>query len=54
MLKVEEMIEVVENYIYKKKGVRANITINYHPFLLQRHLDMLNYAYHIAIDPKAS
>ncbi len=50
MIRVEEMIAVVENYIYEKKRVRVHIELRYHPFLIQSDLDKLNYCYGVALD----
>ena len=50
MITVEEMCHVVEQFIYKKKGVSVRIQINYHPFTLQEQLNKLCYAYHVALD----
>jgi hypothetical protein len=50
MITVEEMIAVVENYIYEKKKVRVAIHLRYHPFLIQSDLSKLNYCYGIALD----
>ena len=50
MITVEEMIAVVEKYIYEKKKVRVHIELRYHPFLIQSDLSKLNYCYGIALD----
>lgn len=50
MITVETMCYVVEQYIYRKKGVSVRIQINYHPFFLQDQLNKLNYAYGIALE----
>ena len=50
MVTVEEMIAVVQQYIYQRKGVRVHILINPHPFLFQEELNKLNYAYSIALE----
>lgn len=50
MITVEEMIAVVENYIYDKKKVRVHIQLRYHPFYIQSDLNKLNYCYGIALD----
>jgi hypothetical protein len=49
MITVEEMIAVVERYILQEKGVRVQIHLIPHPFLFQRHLDMLHYAYNVSL-----
>lgn len=49
MITVEEMMAVVENYIYIKKNVRIKIQLNYHPFTIQREVDMLHYCYNVAL-----
>jgi hypothetical protein len=50
MITVEEMIEVVENYIYEKKKVRVRIELRHHPFFIQSDLSKLNYCYGVALD----
>ena len=50
MITVEEMITVVENYIYEKKRVRVRIELRYHPFILHAELSKLNYCYGVALD----
>jgi len=50
MITVEEMIAVVQDYIYAKKKVRVAIQLRYHPFLMQSDLSKLNYCYGIAKD----
>lgn len=50
MITVEEMVQIVELYIYKRKGVRVQITLPLHPLFFQAHLDMLHYAYNVASD----
>jgi hypothetical protein len=50
MITVEQMCHVVEQYIYKKKGVSVRIQLNYHPFFIQNELNKLNYAYGIALE----
>ena len=45
---VEEMIAVVQEYIYLKKGKRIRIIFN-DPMNLRKHLIMLNEAYSVAI-----
>lgn len=50
MITVEQMIATVEHYIYKKKGRNVKIEFRYHPFFIHRDLEMLNYAYGIALD----
>jgi hypothetical protein len=44
---IAQKISVVEQYIYKKKGVKVNIIFN-NPFMLDQHLRDLDYAYLIA------
>jgi hypothetical protein len=46
----EEMIAVVENYIYEKKKVRVRIELRYHPFFIHSDMSKLNYCYGVAID----
>ena len=41
---VEEMIAVVQAYIYERKNVRVRIIFN-NPMSLRKHLIMLNEAY---------
>lgn len=50
MIPIEQMIATVESYIYKKKGRNIRIEFRYHPFFIHRDLEMLNYAYGIALD----
>ena len=52
MVTVEEMKRVVEDYIYKRKGVRVRIEIRYHPFIFQSDIDRIHYCYNIAVDYK--
>lgn len=52
MITVEEMMAVVENYIFLKKNVRVKIELNYHPFMIQREVDMLHYCYNVALSNK--
>jgi hypothetical protein len=52
MITVEEMMAVVEDYIFSRKNVRIKITLNYHPFVIQRELDMLHYCYNVALSNK--
>jgi hypothetical protein len=49
---VEDMIAVVEQYIFEKKGLNVKIEIRYHPFYIQHDLDLLNYCYTIAHEYK--
>jgi len=44
---IAHKIAVVEQYIYKKKGVKVNIIFN-NPFMLDQHFRDLDYAYLIA------
>ena len=44
---IAQKIAVVEQYIYKKKGVKVNIVFN-NPFMLDQHFRDLDYAYLIA------
>jgi len=53
-ISLDEMIYVVQNYIYFKKGVRINIIIHPNPFTIQNQLDKLHYAYNIATDESNS
>lgn len=46
---IAQKIAVVEQYIYKKKGVRVKILFN-NPFMLDQHLRDLDYAYLIAYE----
>ncbi len=46
---IETKMAVVEQYIYKKKGVRVKIVFN-NPFMLDQHLRDLDYAYLIAYE----
>jgi hypothetical protein len=48
MITTEEMIAVVEDYIYEKKRVRVSIQLRYHPFFIQSDLDKLHYCYNVA------
>ena len=50
MITAEEMIAVVENYIYEKKRVRVHIELRNHPFFIQSDLSKLNYCYGVALD----
>jgi hypothetical protein len=50
MITVEEMIAVVENYIYEKKKVRVRIELRYHPLLIHSDISKLNYCYGVALD----
>jgi hypothetical protein len=50
MVTVEEMIAIVQDYIYDKKKVRVRIELRYHPFFIQSDLSKLNYCYGIALD----
>lgn len=50
MITTQEMISLVEAYIYDKKKVRVRIELRYHPFLIQSDLSKLNYCYGIALD----
>lgn len=52
MITVEEMMAVVEDYIFSKKNVRIKIVLNYHPFTIQREVDMLHYCYNVALSNK--
>lgn len=52
MITVEEMKRVVEDYIYKRKGIRVHIELRYHPFMIQQDIDKLHYCYNIALDYK--
>ena len=45
---VEEMIAVVQEYIYLKKGKTVRIVFN-NPMNLRKHVIMLNEAYSVAI-----
>ena len=46
---ITQKIAVVEQYIYKKKGIKVNIIFN-NPFMLEQHLKDLDYAYLIAYE----
>lgn len=50
MVTIEQMCATVEQYIYSKKGRRVRIEFRYHPFFIHRDLEMLNYAYGIALE----
>jgi hypothetical protein len=50
MITVEEMIAVVQDYIYDKKKVRVAIQLRYHPFYIHSDLSKLNYCYSVALD----
>ena len=52
MVTIEEMKRVVEDYIYKRKGVRIRIEIRYHPLIFQLDIDRIHYCYNIAVDYK--
>ena len=45
---VEEMIAVVQEYIYLKKGKKVRIVFN-NPMMMHKHIIMLNEAYNVAI-----
>jgi len=45
---VEEMIAVVQEYIYLKKGKKVKIVFN-NPMSMHKHIIMLNEAYNVAI-----
>lgn len=47
---VQTMIAVVDDYIYQVKKVRVKIELRYHPFLIQRDVDMLHWCYNVALD----
>jgi hypothetical protein len=47
---VNTMIAVVEEYILKVKGVHVKIELRYHPFVIQRDVDMLHWCYNVALD----
>jgi hypothetical protein len=53
-ISLDEMIAVVQNYIYFKKGVRISIILHPNPFTFQNQLDKLHYAYNIASDESNS
>jgi hypothetical protein len=46
---LEAMCAAVEDYIYKKKNVRVRIEISYHPFFIQRQVDMVHWCYNFAL-----
>lgn len=50
MVTVEQMCATVEQYIYIKRGRRIRIEFRYHPFFIHKDLEMLNYAYGIALE----
>jgi len=52
MITADEMIRVVEDYIYRRKGIRVHIQLRYHPFLIQSDIDRLHYCYNVALDYK--
>jgi hypothetical protein len=52
MVTADEMIRVVEDYIYRRKGIRVHIQLRYHPFLIQSDIDRLHYCYNVALDYK--
>jgi len=45
------MAEIVERYIYEKKGVQVTIMLElfFHPLFVKRQLQLLNEAYNVAI-----
>lgn len=45
---VDEMISVVESYIYERKRIKARIVFD-NPMSMRKHVMMLNEAYSIAI-----
>lgn len=45
---VKEMIAVVEDYIYLKKGRKVKIVFD-NPMSMHKHIIMLNEAYNVAI-----
>lgn len=47
---VNTMIAVVQEYILKVKGVHVKIELRYHPFVIQRDVDMLHWCYNVALD----
>lgn len=49
MVTVEEMMAVVEDYIFSRRNVRVKIVLSYHPFTIQREVDMLHYCYNVAL-----
>jgi hypothetical protein len=48
-LHMNEMIERVEMFLWDSKQVKVKIIIN-NPMTLHRDMQMLNYAYNVAID----
>lgn len=44
---IAQKVSVVEQYIYRKKGVKVRIIFN-NPFMLDQHFKDLDYAYLIA------
>lgn len=46
---IAQKIAVVEQYIYRKKGVKVRIVFN-NPFMLDQHFRDLDYAYLIAYE----
>jgi len=45
---VEEMLAIVQEYIYERKRVRVRIVFN-DPMSMRKHIIMLNEAYNVAI-----
>lgn len=45
---VEEMLAIVQEYIYERKRVRVRIIFN-DPMSVRKHIIMLNEAYNVAI-----
>lgn len=48
MPSVEEMIAIVQEYIYDRKGKNVRIVFN-DPMSMRKHIIMLNEAYNVAI-----
>ena len=45
---VEEMLAIVQEYIYERKRVNVRIVFN-NPMSMRKHIIMLNEAYNVAI-----
>ncbi len=47
---LEQMVAVVEDYIFERKRVRVRINMNCHPIFFQDQLNKLNYCYTVALE----
>jgi hypothetical protein len=47
---LEQMVAVVEDYIFERKRVRVRINMHCHPIFFQDQLNKLNYCYTVALE----